>query len=119
MIPPLQMSDNWEKSFLNVLSNTMSQKENGNAMDMLEDEKKKQMDDMLGGGRNPKIQCRLQSGTVLSQDVGFQIIMKIKKLTVEQKKKDEEERETTFVQTHRLNCMQANLLPLSLCLSRH
>lgn len=65
-----------------------AQKENGNAMDMLEDEKKqKHMDDMLGGGRarNPKIQCRLQS--VLSQDVGFQIIMKIKKLTVEQKKR--------------------------------
>lgn len=87
MIPPLQMNDNWQKSFLNVLSNTMScaQKENGNAMDMLEDEKK--TDGWYAGGgraRNPKIQCKLHS--VLSQDVGFQI-MKIKKLTVEQKKR--------------------------------
>lgn len=84
--------------------------------------KKKRWMRCWGGkkARNPKIQFRLRSGTVSSQDLGFQIIMKVKKLKSGTKKDEEErERETTFVRTHRLNCMQANLLPLSLCLSRH
>lgn len=55
MIPPLQMSDNWQKCFLNVLSNNVAcTKENGNAMDMLEDEKKKK-DGYAGGGGRPEI----------------------------------------------------------------
>lgn len=50
------MSDNWRKCFLNVLSNNVAcTKENGNAMDMLEDEKKKKMD-MLGAGEGQKSQ---------------------------------------------------------------
>lgn len=48
-----------------------------------------------GKARNPKIQRNASvRNRVLSQELGFQIIMKIKKVTVEQKKKrDEEERD--------------------------
>lgn len=100
MIPPLQMSDNWQKCFLNVLSNNVAcTKENGNAMDMFGRWKKKKRWICWGRGkaRNPKIQCWPQPGRVLSQDLGFQIIMKIKKkLTVEQKRMRKRERQPLY-----------------------
>lgn len=67
--------------------------------------------------RNPNFQCMFQSGTLsLIPNLGFKVIMKIKKMKRAGKKK-KNERETSPVQTHELICMQPNLLPLSLCLS--